>query len=110
MTFIEFLQYVGSEWGIAAVFAIIMVVLYRSAVARMAVDRRTSEELLKSECNRAEDRLRNDRKYMEDKLIVVLEDYKQAITEGNKITGEHTATLRELLAWLRGQNGRKRES
>lgn len=66
------------DWGIAAVFAIAMFFIWRHS------------------CHTA----REDRKFMEDRLTKVLEDYNNAFIENTRI-------LSELYTWLKARNGHK---
>ena len=66
MTIIE---YIGSIGGIGGVFALLMFLVYRQTIKQM----------------------RDDRKYMEDHLSNIIQDY-------NTITNE-------LIIWLKSKNG-----
>jgi len=79
---IDFLSWVGAVGGIGAVFAVLMFLIYRH-------DRKMSE-----------DRLSEDRKYMEDRLTALIETYNQAVQENTKI-------LAELFTYLKAKNGNR---
>ena len=86
----NFLEYIGSVGGIGAIMAVLIWLNHRELVKQM----------------------RQDRKYMEDRLTDVLSDYKDAIKERNvvmtehtKVLTQHTGVMNELYAWLRRQNG-----
>lgn len=70
------LEYIGSIGGIAGVLAVIIFWMYKAQVKQM----------------------REDRRYMEDRLMKVTEDY-------NDTTRENTRVLSELITWLRARNG-----
>ena len=79
---ISFLQWIAGIGGIGAVFAVLMFFVYRH-------DRKQSE-----------DRLREDRKFMEDRLTIILADY-------NSSTKENTKIQSELFQYLKGKNGNR---
>lgn len=70
------LEYIGSIGGIAGVLAVIIFWMYRAQDKQM----------------------RDDRKYMEDRLSKLIEDY-------NESTRENTKVLSELFLWLKLKNG-----
>lgn len=72
------LQYVGSIGGIGGVFGLIMFLVYRQTIKQM----------------------REDRKYMEDHLTGVLNNYNASVNNNTKV-------LTELITWLRAKNGSK---
>jgi len=74
------IEYIGSIGGIAGVLAVIIFLIYRH-------DRKASE-----------DRQREDRKFMEDRLTGILGDYNIAFKE-------NTQMLSELYTWLKAKNG-----
>lgn len=76
----DLIQYIGSIGGIAGVLAFIIFLIYRQ-------DKKSSE-----------DRMREDRKFMEDRLTIVCENYDKTV---KGITG----VMSELYAYLRGKNG-----
>ena len=73
---IEFLQWIGAVGGIGAVFAIIMFLVYRQTTKQM----------------------RDDRKYMEDRLTQIIDAYNEATANNTKISTE-------LMVWLKAKNG-----
>jgi len=76
------IEYIGSIGGITGVLAFCIFLIYRQ-------DKKS-----------AEDRLREDRKLMEDRLTHVLDEYNVAFRENTKV-------LSELYTWLRHKNGHK---
>ena len=72
------IEYVGSIGGIAGVLAFLIFLAYRYLVSQM----------------------REDRKFMEDRLTKIIDSY-------NEITSENTKILTELITWLRARNGGK---
>ena len=78
MESISFVQWIGSIGGVGAVFGLLMFFLLRDT-SRTA---------------------RQDRKYMEDRMSGILNDY-------NKATLENTKILYELFTYLKMKNGNK---
>ena len=74
----DVLQYIGSIGGIAGVLAFVIFLMYRH-------DKQSSE-----------DRLREDRKFMEDRLSGVLNDYHITLAENTKALAELTTLLIRL--------------
>lgn len=74
----DMIEYIGSIGGIAGVLAVLMWLAYRHQVNQM----------------------RDDRKFMEDRLTQVLEDY-------NKAFKDNTQILSELYTWLKAKNGNR---
>ena len=70
------IEYIGSIGGIAGVLAVLMFLAYRYLVNQM----------------------RDDRKFMEDRLTKILDDYNEA----QRATRE---VLTELIVWLKAKNG-----
>lgn len=75
---IEILKYVGSVGGVTGVLAVVIFLMYRTMVNQM----------------------REDRKFMEDRLTKIIDCY-------NGITQENTKVLTELITWLKTKNGNK---
>lgn len=73
-----FLEWIAGIGGIGAVFAVIMFLVYRQTNKQM----------------------RDDRRFMEDRLTSVLDAYNKASQESTKI-------LSELFTWLKAKNGKK---
>lgn len=73
-----FIEYIGGIGGIAGVLAVLMFSLMKNLLRQM----------------------RDDRKYMEDKLSKIIDDY-------NKAANDNTKALTELIIWLRARNGSK---
>lgn len=80
---ITLLQFVGSIGGIGAVFALIMFWAYRDTVKQ----------------------LREDRKFMEDRLTGLLTEYNKVCRDANDNTMEHTKVMSELVTWLKAKYG-----
>ena len=78
----DILQFIGSIGGIAGVLAFIIFMMYRQ-------DRKESSE-----------QLREDRKFMEDRLSKIIDDY-------NKTATANTEVLFELVTWLKAKNGHR---
>jgi len=76
----DIIEYIGSIGGIAGVLAFVIFLIYRQ-------DKKSSE-----------DQVRSDRKFMEDRLTRVIDDY-------NQTSKESTAILNELYTWLKAKNG-----
>lgn len=76
---IDFLQWIGAIGGVGAVFAVLMFLVYRQTISQM----------------------REDRKYMEDRLTAVIDSYNEATQENTKI-------LSELFTYLKAKNGGSR--
>jgi len=73
---IEFLQWIGAVGGVGAVFAVLMFFVYRQTIKQM----------------------REDRKYMEERMASLTTDY-------NNTTKDNTKVLTELFTWLKARNG-----
>jgi len=73
---IDFLSWIGAVGGVGAVFAVIMFFVYRQTIKQQ----------------------REDRKYMEDRLTKVIDDY-------NRTSSDNTKVLWELITWLKAKNG-----
>ena len=71
------------DWGIAALFAICMFLVYRRLVSQM----------------------RDDRKYMEDRLTGVITNYHEDSKEQAESKMKNTQVLTELITWLKARNG-----
>ena len=70
------IEYIGSIGGVAGVLAVLMFLAYRHLVKQM----------------------RDDRRFMEDRLTQVIGDYNDAVKENTKV-------LAELFTWLKAKNG-----
>lgn len=79
------IEYIGSIGGIGGVLAFLIFLAYRYLVRQM----------------------RDDRKYMEDRLTGVLNDYNKASKSQQRATIKHTKVLTELITWLKAKNGGK---
>ena len=79
----EMLEYIGSIGGIAGVLAILMFSLMKHLIGQM----------------------RDDRKFMEDRLTGVIRDYNEVCRANQEALVKHTQILTELITWLRAKNG-----
>ena len=77
----DILQYL--DWGIAGVLAGIIFLAYRNQVKQ----------------------LRDDRKYMEDKMTGLITDYNKASKAQTDALVKHAAIQTELIFWLKAKNG-----
>ena len=75
---LSLIQYVGSIGGVAGVLALIIFFMYKQMVSQM----------------------REDRKFMEDRLTHIIDDYNIAASNNTKV-------LTELIIYLRAKNGGK---
>ena len=75
---IGFLQWIAGVGGIGAVFAVLLFFVYRQTNKQM----------------------REDRKYMEDRLTSIISAYNQSVQENTKV-------LSELFTYLKAKNGSK---
>ena len=74
---IEFLQWIGAVGGVGAVFAVLMFFVYRQTNKQM----------------------RDDRKFTEDRMTKLIDDY-------NRTSSDNTKVLWELITWLKAKNGK----
>jgi len=77
------LEYIGSIGGIAGVLAFLIFWAYRYLVNQM----------------------REDRKFMEDRLTHIIDEYNDVIRERNDVMMKHSQVLTELITWLKAKNG-----
>lgn len=77
------LEYIGSIGGIAGVLAFVMFACYRYLVKQM----------------------REDRKFMEDRLTSIIEDYNKVCNSHTEAMVEHTQVMTELITLLKYRNG-----
>ena len=82
----EFLQSIGTIGGIGGVLAVMMFFVYRQTNRQM----------------------RDDRKYTEDRMMKLTDDYNERQQETNKSRDDNTKILSELYTYLRAKNGGKR--
>lgn len=82
---IDFLQWIGAVGGIGAVFAVLMFLVYRQTNKQM----------------------RDDRKYTEDRMVKLTDDYNERIQETNESRDNNTKVLAELYTYLKARNGNK---
>ena len=85
MVDISLFQFIGSIGGVGAVFALLMFFVYQNAVKQ----------------------IREDRKFMEDRLTNIICDYHTVVKERNEVMMKHTQVLSELTTWLRASNGKR---
>ena len=74
----DMIQYIGSIGGIAGVLAVLFWLTNRYLIRQM----------------------REDRKFMEDRLTKIIDAY-------NNTTSDNTKVLYELITWLKAKNGSK---
>ena len=86
MSWIETVAQVG---GIGAVFAVVMFWIYRH-------DRKASE-----------DRQRDDRKFMEDRLTKVIDRYSEDSRHQTQVQSGLSKSVEQLHEWLKGRNGNR---
>ena len=77
------IEYIGSIGGIAGVLAVLMFLAYRYLVNQM----------------------REDRKFMEDRLTGILRDSNDEKKATREAMVKHTQVLTELNTWLKAKNG-----
>jgi len=77
------IEYIGSIGGVAGILAVLMFFAYRHLVNQM----------------------RDDRKFMEDRLTQVISDYNDAQKAGQEVQLKNTQVLTELITWLKAKNG-----
>ena len=77
------IEYIGSIGGVAGILAVLMFFAYRHLVNQM----------------------RDDRKFMEDRLTEVIKDYNDAQRVGQEVQLKNTQVLTELITWLKAKNG-----
>ena len=77
------IEYIGSIGGVAGILAVLMFFAYRHLVNQM----------------------RDDRKFMEDRLTEVIKDYNDAQKVGQEVQLKNTQVLTELITWLKAKNG-----
>jgi len=83
----DLIQYIGSIGGIGGVLGIIMFLTYRYLVGQM----------------------REDRKFMEDRMAGLVNDYNKICTGTTNALIEQTKVQSELYTWLKDRNGHKQE-
>ncbi len=77
------IEYIGSIGGIAGILAFLIFMAYRYLVNLM----------------------REDRKFMEDRLTKIIEDYNGVCRANQDALVKHTAIQTELITWLKAKNG-----
>lgn len=81
----ELIEYIGSIGGIAGVLAVLMFTLMKHLINQM----------------------REDRKFMEDRLSNVIKDYNDVCKTNQAIQIKNSQVLTELITFLRAKNGSK---
>ena len=81
----DILQYIGSIGGVAGVLAYLMWITIKWLVKQM----------------------REDRKFMEDRLTGVIKDYNDVCRANQDVLIKHTQIQTELITWLKAKNGSK---
>jgi len=77
------IEYIGSIGGVAGILAVLMFFAYRHLVNQM----------------------RDDRKFMEDRLTQVIKEYNEASYSTRDVLLENTKIQAELYTWLKAKNG-----
>lgn len=77
------LEYIGSIGGITGILAFLIFLAYRYLVCQM----------------------RDDRKFMEDRLTGIIGDYNAIQRTSQDIMMKHTQVMTELIVWLKAKNG-----
>lgn len=85
----DIIQYIGSIGGITGVLAFAMFMVYRQ-------DRKSSE-----------DRQREDRKFMEDRMAGLADDYNEICVATKDALVDQTKVQSELYTWLKDRNGHR---
>ncbi len=75
---IDFMNWLAAAGGIGAVFAVLLFFVYRNTNKQM----------------------REDRKYAEDRLTSIIENYNEATAKNNQV-------MSELITYLKARNGSK---
>lgn len=83
------IEYIGSIGGISGIFAVAMFLIYRQ-------DKKSTTA-----------QMREDRKYMEDRLTSIIKDYNEASYSTRDTLLENTKVLSELITLLKAKNGSK---
>jgi hypothetical protein len=83
MADITLLQFIGSVGGIGAIFAFLLFLVYQNTVKQ----------------------LREDRKFMEDRLTGVIAEYNTTCRDSQSASIELTRVFSELTTWLKAKNG-----
>ena len=82
----DFLQWIGAIGGVGAVFAVLMFFVYRQTIKQQ----------------------RDDRKYMEERMVKLTDDYNERMQETNKSRDENTKIQTELYTYLKAKNGNRK--
>ena len=77
------IQYVGSIGGVAGVLAMVIFFMYRQMVSQIRIDR----------------------KFMEDRLTGIINDYNNVCKGNQDALVRHTQVQTELITWLKAKNG-----
>lgn len=97
---IDFIQWIGAVGGIGAVFAVILFCILMKVM-------KTHHEEVKADRIDYTDSLREDRKFMEDRLTNILKDYNEALKDTRESIRENTQVNTELITYLKAKNGNK---
>ena len=81
----DIIKYIGSIGGVGAVFGLLFFYAFRKTV----------------------DQMREDRKFMEDRLTSLLNENFSIRERETKTFDEHTKVTAELFTWLKMRNGSK---
>jgi len=77
------LEYIGSIGGITGILAFLIFTMYKQAIAQM----------------------REDRKFMEDRLTIIIQDYNKICEANRDALVKHTQIQTELIVYLKAKNG-----
>lgn len=86
----DIIEYIGSIGGIAGILAVLMWLVIRHLLGQM------KDTLVQ---------MREDRKFMEDRLTEVIKDYNEACFSTRDALLENTRIQSELYTWLKAKNG-----
>lgn len=82
---LSIIQYMGSVGGVTGILAIVVFFMYKQMVNQM----------------------REDRKFMEDRLTGIINDYNNVCRGNQDALVKHTQVQSELITWLKAKNGSK---
>ena len=83
MSEMSIIEYIGSVGGVAGVLAVLVALFCKHLVGQM----------------------REDRKFMEDRMASTIKDYNQICRDNNEAMAKHTQIQTELITWLKARNG-----
>ena len=80
---LSIIEYVGSVGGVAGVLAVLVALFCKHLIGQM----------------------RDDRKFMEDRMTGLISNYSQICRDNNDATVKHSQIQTELITWLKARNG-----